>query len=100
MGGLVIDIIAAYLYKSFARWIRFMRSSRWERKTAYVSEVLVLDPDWGCPSVKVQFRIGLNHDYGDGQDEIPFLFRWSARSYARRFSINTPISVRTNPGNT
>lgn len=97
MGGFVIDIVFMFLFKSFVRTLRFIKSSRWNRKTASVMDCIVLDPLMGCPSVKVHYQVVSIDRAQEGWNEIPFCFRRSAKQYAPRFSNNRSVTVRINP---
>jgi len=92
--SLVIDIIALFLGKSLLRFLCLIRSSRWSQAVATVRQVNVLDPDWGCPAVKVFFRVTSTNGLVEGASEIPFLFRRSAREYATTFFPGKPVVVR------
>ncbi|SRR5216683_2760875 len=99
MGGFVLDIVIAFLFKSLVRAFRFIKSMRWDRKTASVTDCIVLDPFMGCPSVKVHYEVVSNDRSKEGRNEIPFFFDYSAKQYAQRFSNNPPVTVRVNPNN-
>ena len=45
MGGLLIDIVLAYLFKSAVRVFRFFKSYSWERTTASFTDWTVENPD-------------------------------------------------------
>jgi hypothetical protein len=99
MGGLVIDIVLAFLFKSFVRAFHFMESLRWKRVTATVVDSAVLDPYMGCPSVKVHHQAVSSESSQQGADEVPFYLRGSAKKYAQGFSRNLIVTVRVNPKN-
>lgn len=92
--SLVIDIVAIFLWKSLLHLLWFIRSSRWNQAVASVRQVDVLDPDWGCPAVKVFFRVTSTNGLVEGASEIPFLFRSSAKEYATTFLPGKPVVVR------
>ena len=94
MGGLVLDIYVAFLWKSITRGIQFIGSLQWTRTLASVSEVIVQDPFIGCPSVRVYYRLDANHRYLEGQDDVPFSFRWSAKDYAHTLPRAAKVTVR------
>ena len=94
MGGLVLDIYVVFLWKSITRGIQFIGSLRWKRTVASVSDVTVQDPFMGCPSVRVYYRLNSNLPYPDGQDEVPFCFRLSAKDYAHHLPRATKVTVR------
>jgi hypothetical protein len=98
MGGLVIDIVLAFLFKSFVRALRYVKSIRWKRSTATLVDSTVLDPYMGCPSVKVRYQVS-NDGSQKGSDEVPFYLRGSAIKYAERFSGDLGVIVRVNPSN-
>ncbi|HEY6846759.1 MAG TPA: hypothetical protein VI320_11140 [Terracidiphilus sp.] len=99
MGGLVLDIVVMFIFKSSVRAIRFLKSLRWNRSIATVLDSTLVDPDMGCPSVKVHYQIASHGDTQQGVDEVPFFLRGSAKSYVRNFSRNQTVVVRVNPGN-
>lgn len=99
MGGLVLDIVLAYLFKSLVRAFRFIKSMRWDRKTGSLIDFMVLDPFMGCPSVMVHYKVISNDRSKEGRNEIPFCFRRSAKQYAPKLSSNLPVTVRVNPNN-
>jgi hypothetical protein len=98
MGGLVIDIVLAFLFKSVVRAFRFVKSLRWKRSTATVVDSTVLDPYMGCPSVKVHYQDSSDSSQ-QGTDEVPFYLRGSAKRYAQDFSLGMEVIVRVNPNN-
>jgi hypothetical protein len=59
----------------------------------------VRDPDMGCPSVRIRFRIDWNGRLMVARTEVPFLLEQSAKLYALRYSKDLPITVRINPKN-
>lgn len=98
MGGLVIDIVLAFLFKSLVRSFHFLKSLRWRRSTATVVDSTVLDPYIGCPSVKVHYQVSSDSSL-QGADQVPFYLRGSAKRYAQSFSRNLEVIVRVNPTN-
>ena len=97
MGGLIIDIILAFSFKSFLRAFHFVESLRWSRTVATVFDSTVLNPYIGCPSVKVRYTV--DGSCQRGSDEVPFYLRVSAKRYAEGFSGNPTVTVRVNPDN-
>jgi len=99
MGGLVLDIVVMFIFKSFVRAMRFLKSLRWNRSIATVLDSTLVDPDMGCPSVRVHYQIASNGNTQQGVDEVPFFLRGSAKSYVRSFSRSQAVVVRVNPEN-
>ena len=99
MGGLVIDIFIMYSIKAVARAYSLISSERWERVKAKILDITLLDPDVGCTSVRVDYQLSLETSKLNGREEIPFVFRWSARDYMQLLSNRTMVKVRVNPQN-
>lgn len=97
VAGFVLDIIVAYLYKSFIRVFEYIESSRWKRATASIVESSVLDPPIGCPSVRIRYQVDAEQNSWVTEEEIPFLVRRDAERFARKFSPNRKVSVRVHP---
>ncbi len=98
MGGLVIDIVLAFLFKSSVRAFHFVKSLRWKRSTATVVDSTVLDPYMGCPSVEIHYQVSSDSSQR-ASDEVPFYLRGSAKRYAQSFSGDLAVIVRVNPRN-
>jgi hypothetical protein len=99
MGGLVLDIAVMFIFRSLVRIARFLSSLGWSRNDATVLDATVIDPDMGCPSVKIHYQVVSNGRTQQGEDQIPFFLRTSAKSYARSLAEKRSIVVRINPAN-
>jgi hypothetical protein len=99
VGWFVLDIILVYLFKSAVRVFHFFQSYRWERSRASFTDWAVVDPGWGCPSVKVQYNFASGERSANGSDELPFYLRWHARTYAESLSRELRPIIRVNPNN-
>jgi hypothetical protein len=99
MGGLVLDIILVYLFKSAVRVFHFFKSFRWERSKASFTDWSVVDPFWGCPSVRLHYKFVSSGGSVKGSDEIPFYMRWHAKTYAASLSRDLHPIIRVNPKN-
>jgi hypothetical protein len=95
----VLDILLTYLFKGAMRMFYYFQSAKWERTTALVTGQVVLNPIWGCPSVKLHYRFVSNGRSTKGWDVIPALWRPEARDYAGSFRHNHPVTIRVNPKN-
>jgi hypothetical protein len=98
MAGLVIDIVLAYLFSSIVRAFHFLKSFRWSRVDGITLESTVLDPYWGCPSVKIRYQISTDGSQ-QGWDEVPFYLIGSAKIYAKKLRHNLRVTIRVNPKN-
>lgn len=99
MGWLVVDIIVVYLFKSTVRVFRFFESLKWMRTRASLTDWAIIDPGWGCPSVKLHYEFVSNGLSTAGSDEIPFQIDWHAKSYAESLSRELRPIIRVDPRN-
>jgi hypothetical protein len=97
VGGLVIDVFVAYLYKSSIHIFEFVESIRWNRATASIVESSVRDPGIGCPSVIIRYQIDEEPNPQVTEQEIPFLSTWDANPFAKKFSANRRVLIRIHP---
>jgi hypothetical protein len=97
MGGLVLDIVVAYLYKSCVRIFEYVESARWKRTTASIVESSVVDPGIGCTVVKIRYQVDAEDKTWVEEEEIPFLSRRDARRFAVTFAPNRKVTVRVHP---
>jgi len=98
MGGLFVDVLLYFFVKDFLRFVRFVKSTRWERATASISRCDAVRPFWGCPSAQVHYRIGSSRGSQEECEDVPFILSGSATRYAQRFSAGQTVFVRVNPG--
>src|ERR1700749_3121958 len=82
MGWLVIDIVVVYLFKSSVRTIHFFESLKWERRRASLTDWDIVDPGWGCPSVRLHYTFASKGISTASSDEVPFYMRWHAKTYS------------------
>jgi hypothetical protein len=95
----VLDIVLTFSVKIAVRVFYYLQSARWEHTTAFVTGQVVLDPIWGCPSVKLHYRFDSNGHPTKGSDVIPALSRPEGRNYAESFPHNHPVTIRVDPKN-
>jgi hypothetical protein len=93
------DRALMYLIKSVVRIFHYYKTSSWEQTTALVTGHIVLDPFFGCPSLKLFYKYDSNEGPAKGWDLIPFQSRPHAKYYAESFSHNMPRTIRVNPNN-
>jgi hypothetical protein len=99
MGWLVIDIVIVYLFKSSVRVIHFFESLKWVRSRASLTDWDIVDPGWGCPSVRLHYTVASSGISTAGSDEVPFYMRWHAKTYSESLSRGLRPIVRVNPNN-
>jgi hypothetical protein len=97
MGWLVLDIFVVYLFKSSVRVVHFFGSLKWERSGASLIGWDIVDPGWGCPSVRLHYTFSSQGIPTAGSDEIPFQMRWHAKTYSESLSRDLRPIIRVNP---
>jgi hypothetical protein len=97
MGGLIADIIFGFIFWSLVRMIYFVRSTNWRRVSGKILDVSVMDPGFGCPSVKMRFQLRDREHVWDGEDALPFALIGDAKRFAQRFHKDKAVMVRINP---
>jgi len=88
-----------FFFRSIIRVFDYLKTSRWERTTASITDKTVLDPFWGCASVELRYRYDSSLGPAEGLDRIPFQGRSFAAYYADSFTHNMPRTIRVNPEN-
>ena len=98
MGGLVLDVVIAYLIKVVLRWRRALGSSRWERVQARVHSSRVGGGwVWNCPTVEVAYSYEFGGQRYSAIDSNPFFSSASAELEAERFRAGQKVIVKVNP---
>jgi hypothetical protein len=98
LGGLVLDVVIAYLIKSAMRWRRFWNSSKWERVQATIHSSRVGGGYvWSCPTAEVAYSYKFASERYSAIDSNPFFFPNSAEEAAERLRAGEKVLVRVNP---
>ncbi len=98
MGGLVIDIVIAFLIKSALRLRRAWGSGKWQRVKAKVdSSWLGGGWVWNCPTTEVAYTYEFAGQTYSAIDSNPFLIESSAKVELERFKPGEHAVVRVNP---
>lgn len=98
MGGLVIDILIAFLIKSGLRLRRAWGSGKWQRVEAKVdSSYLAGGWVWNCPTTEVAYTYKFAGQMCIAIDRNPFLSENSAKVELERFKPGNHAVVRVNP---
>lgn len=98
MGGLVIDVLIAFVIKSALRLRRTWGSSNWQRVEAKVhSSCLAGGWVWNCPTTEVAYTYKFAGQTYSGIDSNPFLSESSAKVELERFKQGKRVVVRVNP---
>jgi hypothetical protein len=97
VGGLVIDIIAAYFYKSVIRMLEFLGSARWKATRALIYESSVRNPGLGCAVVRIVYRLVGEEAPWPIEAEVPFLISRDTEGFSRKFPAGRQVRVRMHP---
>jgi hypothetical protein len=98
VGGLVIDIVIAFVIKSALRLRRAWGCGKWQRVKARInSSSLAGGWIWDCPTTEIAYTYEFSGETFTVIDTNPFLFESSAKVEAERFSPGKNAVVRVNP---
>ncbi len=98
MGGLVIDIVIAYVIKFVLRLRRAWGSGKWERvKARIISSELGGGYVWNCPTTEIAYTYKFAGQKYSAIDSNPYLIKSSAQVEAERFKPGDTAIVRVNP---
>ena len=97
MGGLVVDVVIAYLIKSALRFRRLWGSSKWPVVLAKVDSSW-LDGGWvwNCPTAEVAYTYAFEGQTYSTIDTKPFLSETSAKERVERYRRGEAVRVRVN----
>ena len=98
MGGLVIDVLIAYMIKLIIRLGRVWRSRSWRPVTAKIVASRFED-NWvfNCPTVHIAYIYQIDGQTYNGTDSTPFLFSSNGRIDAECFKRGGTATVRVDP---
>ena len=98
MGGLVIDVLIAFLIKSALRLRRTWGSDKWERVEAkVVSSCMAGSWVWNCPTTEVAYTYRFAGQTYSATDSNPFLSKSSAAVELELFKRGKHAVVRVHP---
>jgi hypothetical protein len=98
LGGLILDVIIAYLIKSALRLRRAWGSSKWQRVQAKVdSSWLGGGWVWNCPTAEVAYTYEFAGQTYSAIDSNPFLLTETAKGQVERFLPGEAAIVRVDP---
>ncbi|PYV16963.1 MAG: hypothetical protein DMG21_10065 [Acidobacteria bacterium] len=98
MGGLFLDVIVAYIFKTAARLLKTGGSSRWPLAKGTVATANCRpQPALGCSTSHIVYSFMVNGARFWGMDEKAFIFQNSAKHHAERFLPESSVRVRYKP---
>lgn len=98
MGGLIIDVLIAYLIKRIARFVRLWGSGNWTLVTANIISSSFNDNwVWNCPTVHITYTYQFNGQTYSGEDSKPFFFSRIGEIDAEQFKRGDKALVRVDP---
>jgi hypothetical protein len=98
MGGWFLDILIGYWVRVAIRLFKARGSNEWPSEEATVLTSSASN-SYGGPVAEVIYSFSHHGRYLSGTHQKPFLLYDSAKRYAAGFPMDTPITVRVNPGN-
>jgi hypothetical protein len=94
----VADIFFVFILWSVLRVMQLARSARWKRVKAQVlGATVITSVSFGCPSVKINYRLSFGDHLLKGEEQFPFASIGDAERFALRFPTNESVIVRVNP---
>ena len=99
MGGLVIDVVIAYLIKSALRFYRFWGSRNWKSVPAKIDSSR-LDGSfvWNCYEADVAYTYKFEGQTFSAIDSKPYFIQNSAKLRVERYRAGETATIRVNPG--
>jgi hypothetical protein len=98
LGGLVLDVVIAYLIKSALRLRRLWGSSKWPVVQAKVdSSWRDGGRVWNCPTAEVAYTYDFEGQTYSAIDSKPFLTETSVKERVERYRAGEAVRVRVNP---
>jgi len=97
MGGLLLDIVVAFVFKTIALAVKGRGSGRWISVRGTVLAANSQIPALGCATAEVVYTFAVHGRKYSGLYERPFLSSGAAQSYARQFRPGQEIFVRAKP---
>ncbi|MFZ1141454.1 MAG: DUF3592 domain-containing protein [Candidatus Sulfotelmatobacter sp.] len=98
MGGLVIDIVIEFLFRSLVRLVRAQRTKSWPVATAEVTGTHYRPGGFGCTVLKITYQFEFGGKRYASVDAKPFLWTSSAKEYSEQHSAGSELLVRVKPG--
>jgi len=91
-GGLILDVVIAFVWKSSVRFFKQIQSAKWPRTTAAVLQVIAREAD--CPEVEIKYRY---QQPLVSEAVIPFFSLNAAKRYGDLLVVKSAIIVRIKP---
>jgi hypothetical protein len=98
LGGLVIDVVIAYLIKSTLRLYRFWGSSKWKSVPAKIDSSW-LDGSffWNCYEADVAYTYEFEGQTYSAIDSKPYFIQNSAKVRVECYRAGETATIRVNP---
>jgi hypothetical protein len=98
MGGLVIDIIIEFFFRTSVNLLQRIGTSKWPVVTAIVSKSEKRPyPGLGCTVIVIHYKYRNAEMRYEGTHKEPFIFDNYAEAYLRRFPGGSEFPVRVDP---
>lgn len=98
MGGLIIDVVIAYIIRLVVRFARTLRSGKWPTIEARIDSALVGGGwVWNCPTADIAYTYAFGGQTYSSIESIPYMFESVAKTTVDRFQAGEAVKVRVNP---
>jgi hypothetical protein len=97
MGGLIVDVFIAYLFKTATRKFRARKSRGWPIAVANIAESRWSPGGFGCPTAQIVYLFTFEGKSFGAMNEVPFILPFGAQSYVSRFPVGSSLRVRRDP---
>ena len=98
MGGLIIDVVIAYIVRLVLRLARIYKARRWPVVTAKINSALVGGGwVWNCPTAEIAYTYKFDGHTYSSIETIPYLMESVAEATVECVRGRKTAQVRVNP---
>ena len=98
MGGLIIDVVIAYIVRLLIRLARVLKGGGWPTVDAKIDSALVGGGwVWNCPTAEIAYTYHFKGKTYSSVETIPYMFEAVAEATVERFRKGKTANVRVNP---
>jgi Protein of unknown function (DUF3592) len=98
LGGLIIDVLIAYVVRLVLRLARISRARRWTLVEAKITSAFVGGGwVWNCPTAEIAYEYDFDGQTYSSVETIPYMTDSVAQGTVERFKDGVVVKVRVNP---
>jgi hypothetical protein len=97
MGGLIIDIVIEFFFRTSVNLLQRIGTSKWPVVTAIVSKSERRKSGMGCTVIIIRYKYSNANMRYEGTHKEPFWFDNYAEAYLGRFPSGSEFPVRVDP---